>query len=160
MVLVKRISIVLGLVLVSTLIFLAIFPPDTPRVFLNQRRAVQSIRVLNGAEKTYAEQHPMVGFACRIADLDGNNPEQPPASLPDLVLLSGTKAGYHFEARCTPGDSYKTTNYTITAVPTKPGITGEYALCSDESGQAWYSENGSISDCLAMHKPIERKYSD
>lgn len=90
-------------------------------------------------------------YACKLSDLGEQN-------LVDQVLASGTKSGYHFELRCLQQGSQKVTGYAITALPVMPGRTGNYALCADQSGEIWYSENGKASDCLAMHKPIERKY--
>lgn len=43
-------------------------------------------------------------------------------------------------------------------VPTKLGIYGNYALCSDQTGEVWYSENGSAPDCLRIRKPIGQEY--
>jgi hypothetical protein len=144
--------------LISAFFLLAVFPPKAPRTFLNHRRAVESIRNLNVAEHNYAALHPDVGFACSIGDLV----EQASASTSkvgfvDGVLASGTKASYHFGIECTQNGSQKTTAYTITAVPTQSG-TGIYALCTDQSGEIWYSENGLIPDCFAKRKPIEQKY--
>jgi hypothetical protein len=142
---------VLTLFCIAIVFWLGIFPPSTPRVFLNQRRAVQSIGNLNLAEHEYAVRHPDKGFACDL----GNLGEQ--ATLVDPVLASGTKSAYNFEIRC-PKSGHKATTYTITAIPVEPGRTGEYALCADQSGEIWYSEDGSPSNCLRMHKPVGRKY--
>lgn len=140
-------------------VFLGIFSPSTPRVFLNQRRGVESIRELNRAEYNYAAQHPNAGFACNISDLGEQGSEcQPQVGLVDRVLASGTKSSYHFEIRCPQDDSETVRGYTITATPVEPGTTGRYALCTNQGGEIWYSENGSASDCLATHKTIERKY--
>jgi len=147
----------IGAFLFLAALLVAIFPPSTSRVFLNQRRAVESMRELNLAEHSYAAQHPDAGFACELSEL-GEQGVGPPVGLIDRVLASGTKSWYHFEIRCSQSGSEKATVYTITAVPTLPGTTGVYAFCADQKGEIWYSENGSISDCLAMHKPIEQKY--
>jgi hypothetical protein len=144
--------------LMAALFLVGIFPPKTPRTFLNHRRAVASIRSLNLAEHNYAEQHPNAGFACNLSDLgDQGSGSAPTVGFMDRVLPSGTKSSYHFEIGCAQSESQKATTYTITAVPTKPGTTGVYALCTDQSGELWYSENGT-SDCLVKHKPIEQKY--
>jgi hypothetical protein len=148
----KRISlIVFALLFIAMLFWLGIFPPGTPRIFLNQRRAAESIRNLNLAEHNHAAGHSGVGFACNLNDLGEN-------SSVDRVLASGTKASYHFEIRCLQSGGQKATGYTITALPVEAGLTGKYALCSDQTGEIWYSESGLASDCLAMHKPIEQKY--
>lgn len=143
---------------IAMVFWLGIFPPKTPRVFLNQRRAVESLRNLNLAEHNYATQHPNTGFACNLGDLGEHGSEAlPRVALVDRVLASGTKSSYHFDIGCSTGVG-RATAYTITAVPTEPGTTGAYALCTDQSREIWYSENGSPRDCLATHKPVERKY--
>ena len=140
-------------------LLLSIFPPNAPRTFLNHRRAVQSMRSLSIAERSYAERHPETGFACNLRDLgEPRSLSTPQTGSIDQVLASGTKFFYHFEIACDQGPSQKTTDYTITAVPTDPGRTGLYALCTDQSGDIWYSANGSASDCLQSHKLIEQKY--
>jgi hypothetical protein len=155
----KRTFLVGFLVFIMAVVLLGIFPPSTPRVFLNHRRAVESVRELNRAEYNYAAQHPNAGFACNLNDL--GEPGSEPLSgvgLVDRVLASGTKSSYHFEIRCPQGGSQRDTGYTITATPLEPGKTGKYALCSDQSGEIWYSENGLAADCLATHKTIAGKH--
>jgi hypothetical protein len=143
---------------IAIVFWLGISPPRTPRIFLNQRRAVASIRNLNLAEHDYAARHPNTGFACNLADLGEHDTEAlSRVALVDRVLASGTKSSYHFDIRCASGVETAAA-YTITAVPVEPGITGQYALCTDQSREIWYSEDGSPSDCLATRKPVERKY--
>ena len=147
-----RRSFLVGLiVLVSAVIWVGVFPPSTPRIFLNQRRATISIRELNLAQKNYSAQHPRIGYACHLSDLA----EQ---GTVDRVLASGTKSGYHFEIGCSQRGAEKAETFAITAVPVIPGVTGQYALCADQRGEVWCSDKGSVPDCLAMHKPVERKY--
>jgi hypothetical protein len=110
-----------------------------------------SIREVNLAQQSYSAQHPRTGYACTLSDLG----EQ---GAVDGVSASGTKAGYHFEIQCLQRGAQKAERFTITAVPVNPGVTGQYALCADQSAEVWYSEHGSVSDCLAMRKQIERKY--
>ncbi len=148
-------------IFVSAVFLLAIFPPSTPRIFLNHRRAVESIRQLNLAEHDYAAQHPDAGFTCNLSDLGSQGSESlPRVGLVDQLLASGTKNSYHFEILCSQYSGQKATRYTITALPVEAGMTGKYALCSSQSGEIWYSENGSVSDCLAMRKPVEQKYRE
>lgn len=139
------------IILVSAVIWAGVFPRSTPRIFLNQRRATINIRELNLAQKNYLAQHPRIGYACNLSDLA----EQ---GTVDRVLASGTMAGYHFEIRCPQRDTQKAESFMITAVPVNPGVTGQYALCADQRGEVWYSEGGSVSDCLAMRKLVGRKY--
>jgi len=110
-----------------------------------------SIREVNLAQQNYSVQHPRTGYACNLSDLGKQGAV-------DGVLASGTKAGYHFEIQCPQRGAQKAENFTIAAVPVNPGVTGQYALCADQSGEVWYSEHGSVSDCLAMRKQVGRKY--
>ena len=110
-----------------------------------------SIREVNLAQQSYSAQHPRTGYACTLTDLGEKGGV-------DGVLASGTKAGYHFEIQCPQRGAQKAEKFIITAVPVNPGVTGQYALCADQSGEVWYSELGLVSDCLAMRKPVERKY--
>src|SRR5215472_4549635 len=151
----KRTSFVV--LVVSFMLFL-IWPRPlmTPRTFMNQRRAVLNITNVGNAERKYAAERPSIGYACNLSDLTTQDPE---GDLVDSVLASGMKAGYYFKLQCPQDNAPKVTRYTITAVPTIPGTTGDYALCADQSGEVWYSEKGSSpSDCLAVRKPVERKY--
>jgi hypothetical protein len=142
-------SFLVGLtVLTSAAIWGAFRPLSTPRIFLNQRHATISIAEVNLAQQNYSAQHPRTGYACTLSDLG----EQ---GTVDRVL---TKAGYRFEIQCPQRGAQKAERFTITAVPVSPGVTGQYAFCADQSGEVWYSEHGSVSDCLATRKQVERKY--
>jgi hypothetical protein len=139
------------IVLISAVILGAFLPLSTPRTFLNQRRATMSIREVNLAQQNYFAQRPRTGYACSLSDLGEQR-------MVDGVLASGTKAGYHFEIQCPQRGAQKAASFTITAVPLNPGVTGRYALCADQRGEVWYSENGLVSDCLAMRKQVGRQY--
>jgi hypothetical protein len=148
----RRTFLAMFIVLVASVaIWLGTSPLRTPRIPLNHRRAIERVRDLTLAERNYAARHPEAGYACSLGDLG----EQ---GLVDRVLASGTQAGYHFDIHCPETSNQGATAYTITALPVDLGHTGTYALCTDQSGYIWYSENGSVSDCVAMHKPIEQKY--
>ncbi len=156
----------LSVVLIVAAVFLwgvwtiILFPPGHPRVFMNQHRTVRVLRDLNLAEHVYAAKHPDLGFACRLGDLaelaKGPTPEV------DAVYWvadgNTTKNAYRFEVQCPDGRSRPAKRYTITAVPTVPGSTGEYALCTDQSSELWYSGNGSAADCLVNREWVEQKY--
>jgi hypothetical protein len=139
----------------SALILIAVLlPHEPPRTVLNQFRAAKNIQKLITAEQKYTARHPDIGFACNIGGLHEEHSDSED-SLVDSILASGIESGYHFEIRCPQGSSQKVTTYTVTALPVVLGKTGNYAICSDQGGMIWYSENGSASDCLAMHKPME-----
>lgn len=141
-------------ILALAMLLIAMFRPEASRVFLNQLHAAQSIRSLNAAEQRYKAQHPDKGFACGVEDLSPQTTD----GLAYPMLTSGIKSGYHFDIRCPQNVGRGAANYFITAVPTKLGIYGNYALCSDQTGEVWYSENGSAPDCLRIRKPIGQEY--
>jgi hypothetical protein len=147
----RTFSVMFILLVVSVAIWLGASPLSTPRIPFNHRRAIERIKDLTLAERNYMARHPEAGYACSLGDLGKQG-------LVDRVLGSGTQAGYHFDIRCPQNSTQRAPAYTITALPVQPGNTGRYALCADQSGEIWYSENGSASDCFAMRKPIERKY--
>ncbi len=148
--------VVLGVSVLGVFFVLGLAPLTHPRIAMNHRRAVKSLQEMNAAEQNYGARRPGGGFACSIAQLAHRNSglSSGPGSI-DPVLASGTKAGYRFEIRCPGADGSRFTAYTITAVPIEPGVTGRFALCTDQHGEVWYSSNGSPSDCLAMRKPAE-----
>jgi len=146
----KRGSLALLIAFLISVIWLTVFPHEASRIVLNQRSAVGSFNEVTLAEENYAAQSPSTGYACELTELGKKG-------MVDSVLASGQRSGYHFEIQCSKDASQKTTSYTVTAWPTSPGITGQYAFCADQRGRIWYSEKGSVADCLAMQKPLERK---
>ena len=149
----KQSVVVVIVLLLCAVIWIAISVPSmiTPRIFLNHRQAVRSIQDLNLAERRYLAMHPGAGFQCTIGDLGEEG-------LVDRLTSSGTRSGYHLQITCPDNSSQHSSHYTITALPMAAGKSGKFALCSTESGEIWYSENGSAAECLAMRKPIERRY--
>jgi hypothetical protein len=99
----RKFPILLATLAIALAFWLAIFPPVTPRVFLNLRRAVGAIRNLNLAEHEYAARHPDAGFACNLHDLVERGSDGPyRAALVDSVLASGTKSSYRFDVPMRP----------------------------------------------------------
>ena len=143
---VKRLLLGVLIVLLIAVVVGLIFAPtlSQPRIPYNHRRAILSITTLSLAGSTCASRQPNSGYSCELTDLG----EQ---GLVDRVLASGTKSGYHFEIH-----GLQSQNFSITAVPISPGTTGKYAFCTDQSERVWYSESGSVTDCLGMRKPVER----
>ena len=153
------ILIVSVVLLLLAVLFVGIFPLTTSRVFLNQRRAMRSLMDLNQAQRRYAATHPKAGFACNLSDLAAGGPwPGSSAGLIDRVLAAGVKSYYAFAIHCQRSVDRATVGYSITAVPVERGVTGDYALCTDQEGAVWYSENGSPSDCLAKRRPMPLEY--
>jgi hypothetical protein len=113
---------------------------DQPRIPYNHLRAAHWTRHLIAAEHHYAGSFPLVGFTCDLRRLAE-------AGLVDKVLASGDKSGYHYELR---GCSTTTTvvAFAVAALPTKAGITGQFAFCGNQEGVVWYADNGSADHCL------------
>ena len=71
------------LVVVLVLFILVVVWPrslSTPRIFLNQRRAVLSIEDVSLAERNYAARHPETGYVCsplKVSDLERRRPREP-----------------------------------------------------------------------------------
>jgi len=148
----KRSFLVALIVFLTSVVVWGIFSPlSQPRIPYNHRRAIHNISDLSLAQRIYSARHSYAGYACKLNDLGA-------LGLVDGVLASGTKSGYHFEIQCPQRGAQKAESFTITAVPTIPGVTGQYALCADQSGEVWYGEDGLVSDCLAMHKLVGREY--
>lgn len=148
-----------GVAIVATIVLFVSDSPEPPRTFMNQHRAVASIQSVILAERAFAAEHTEPGFACsfeELASIDAPDGGKEPRV--DRVLASGEEAGYRFRVSCDANPAGRATAYTVTAVPTQPGVTGIFALCSDQGGEIWFSASGSISDCLAARRPIDSKY--
>lgn len=142
-----RRSFLVGLiVLISAAIWGSFRPLSTRRIFLTQRRATMSIREANVAQQSYSAQHPRTGYACTLSDLG----EQ---GALDGVLASGTKLDTILKFQCPQRGAQQAERFIITAVPVNPGVTGQYALCADQSREVWYSENGLVSDWSTRRLP-------
>jgi|GEM_PF-2962532 len=169
MILTKRNFLYSITVLFIVLVISAIIIPDLsqPRIPWNHRRAVKTIQYLNLAEHNYVLRHKNAGYACNLSDLVVPNPVSD-VDLRVRLLVSGTDSSgtqpsgtlayYHFEIQCTKNGSNKAIGYTITALPVIPGVVGVFAICSDQSGEIWYSENGLATECFALRIPVEQKY--
>src|ERR1700730_2749962 len=71
---------------------------------------------------------------------------------------SGTRNSYHFEILCPQGNQSK--GYALHNYCRAGRSRNDWQVCVVliSKWRIWYSENGSASDCLAMHKPVEQKY--
>ena len=122
----------------------------------NEAAAVGSLRTLNVAEITYSATYPEAGFACTLELLSGpgtGKPDEHHSELIDSVLASGHKDGYLYTLSGCSGRPAG--SYTITAVPAVPWKSGRRAFCTDETGVAYYSEDGQAETCLGKHTPLQ-----
>ena len=146
------------IVVAIILIIAAIAIPNLlrSRIAANEASAVGSLRTLNTAEITYNTSYPTAGFACTLGAMGPPNGSAPAnstaAGLIDSNLAAGTKSGYSFVVTCV-GSGTPAVNYTSTAAPVSPGVTGQRYFCSDGSGVIKYDAT-STANCLINGNPI------
>lgn len=126
------------IVVAIILIIAAIAIPNLLRAKMaaNEASAVGSIRTINTTSVEYSTTYG--GYPPTLLALGG--PAGGPASassaeLLDAVLAAGTKSGYAFTY--TPGTTDSNGNYqayTLTAVPTSVGTTGQREFFTDQTG--------------------------
>ena len=129
---------------IITILMLIGFP--TYRSVMKHTRelsAKKSMQTIQQAEMMYASNYPSKGFACDLKYLGGEAaPGTPPTAtasqmLPD-ELAKGNKDGYDFViancAKSAQSGSERVDGYTLTAVPTSVGKTGDLGFCTDEGG--------------------------
>jgi hypothetical protein len=96
---------------------------------------VDSLRILNSAEATYAATYPDIGFTCTLTDLGGSlsgkSPDEHAAQLINPTLEGGRRYGYRVEILGCGGTSAK--SYQIVASPLQKG-SGHAVYCTDQSG--------------------------
>jgi type IV pilus assembly protein PilA len=140
------------IVVAIILIIAAIAIPNLlrSRMAANEASAVGSLRTLNTAEVTYSTTYPSVGFAA-LGSLGGTatvcasstGATSTTACLIDSVLATtAVKSGYNFASSNLTGAPVVVT-YTMTALPTVVGQSGQRAFCSDQSGVIRYNAGGS-----------------
>jgi type IV pilus assembly protein PilA len=140
------------IVVAIILIIAAIAIPNLlrSRMAANEASAVGSLRTLNTAEVTYSTTYPAQGFAA-LGSLGGSatvcasstGATSTTACLIDSVLATtAVKSGYNFASSNLTGAPVVVT-YTMTALPTVPGQSGQRAFCSDQSGVIRYNAGGT-----------------
>jgi type IV pilus assembly protein PilA len=118
----------------------------------NEVSAIASLRLLNQMQAMYLSNYPDQGFACSLASLGRSaaSPASPAAAhlLPD-DLAGGFKSGYVFVisscTKATTKNQTQFTSYTITAVPSSLGHSGNRGFCTDESAQIRYDPKGGTN---------------
>jgi type IV pilus assembly protein PilA len=133
--------IVMGIITILTLLSIV----NVPKLFkyAHEISAKKSMQTIFQAEIMYASDYPSKGFACDLKYLGGESaPGTPPSAtasqgLPE-ALARGNKDGYNFIitncAKNTQSGSERVDGYTLVAVPTTVGKTGDLGFCSDEGG--------------------------
>lgn len=136
------------IVVAIILIIAAIAIPNLlrSRMAANEASAVGSLRTLNTASVQYSTTYG-TGFPVAIGNLGPANPATSAAAdLIDSVLASGTKSGYVFVLAGVAGTGGTIDTYTITAIPSTVGTTGQRSFFTDQSGVIRADTTGATPD--------------
>jgi hypothetical protein len=114
--------------------------------------AVESLRIINNAQRSYAHAYPEIGYACDLAKFavphDGIPTPEHSGMLEDL-LIKGTRNGYSYLVFC--GDVSKPQRtYRAAALPAQGGLP---AYCTDESGVIRSARDGKPGTCFSKGTP-------
>jgi type IV pilus assembly protein PilA len=126
------------IVVAIILIIAAIAIPNLLRAKMaaNEASAVGSMRTINTTSVEYSTTYG--GYPPSLASLGGpagGSATSSSAELIDAVLAGGTKSGYTFAYTTGATDSNGNfVSYTLTAVPTGVGTTGQRQFFTDQSG--------------------------
>ncbi len=134
------------IVVAIILIIAAIAIPNLirSRIAANEASAVQSMRIINTAEVTYATSYQAVGYSPDLVSLAGSSPCTPSSTtgciIDDLlgaaIDAAHSKSGYYFTYVQTAGSP--ATGYTINATPVS-AQTGTHYFFTDQNGVIRYN---------------------
>jgi len=122
------------IVVAIILIIAAIAIPNLLRskMAANEASAVGSLRTINTSSVEFSTTYG--NYPTKLSDLgpvsSGTTASSTSADLIDSALVTGSKSGYTFTY--TAASPYQ--NYTVTAGPTTPGVTGQRYFFTDQSG--------------------------
>ena len=124
----------------------AFFLPRAMRsdmISINERAAVNNVRYLGQAERSYAVLNPKTGYACDFQSMID-------AGVLDAKTVRTARFGYALGLqKCGPaakgGPNVK---YQLVAYPVQKGTTGRRMFCADESGVVKANLSLSPDDCL------------
>lgn len=116
------------------------------RMTAHEASAVASLRAINTACEMYAMTYG--SFPAALEQLGpgagGGASGQDGADLIDELLASGTKSGYAFTYTAGAPDSEGQINaFTVVAVPTVVGSTGQKGFYTDQTGTIRFTTDGS-----------------
>jgi prepilin-type N-terminal cleavage/methylation domain-containing protein len=137
------------IVVAIILIIAAIAIPNLLRakIAANEASAVGSMRTVNTSAVEYSTTYG--GFPTTLLSLGGpagGTAAASSAELIDAVLASGSKSGYTFAYTTGATDSNgNVLAYTLTAIPTSVGTTGQRQFFTDQSGVIRYNVSGAAS---------------
>lgn len=138
------------IVVAIILIIAAIAIPNLLRskMAANEASAVGSLRTLNTSCVTFSNTYG--GFPSQMSYLGGegtsSSPTSQSAELIDNVLQSGIKSGYSFSFSAASADSAgNVDNYSISASPITPGVTGIRYFYTDQTGVIRADATGNMA---------------
>jgi len=146
----------LMIVVAIILIIAAIAIPNLlqARLSANESSAAGSLHAITGAEITYFNTYPSVGYSANLAQLGGTTPCTPSSTTACLIdnflataIPGGVgKSGYYYQATgsVTGGTTYNDV-YVIGAAPIQVNSTGNRDFCSTNDG-VMRSQMGSVGD--------------
>jgi type IV pilus assembly protein PilA len=119
------------IVVAIILIIAAIAIPNLMRAKMsaNEASAVGSLRTINTSSVAFSTTYG--NYPTKLSDLGpSTSPSSTAADLIDSVLVTGSKTGYTFAYTAGTGNL----QYTLTAAPTTPGVSGQRYFFTDQSG--------------------------
>jgi len=135
------------IVVAIILIIAAIAIPNLLRskMAANEASAVGSMRTINTSSVEYSTTYG--GYPSTLLSLGGpagGTAVATSAELIDAVLAGGTKSGYSFSYTTGATDTNgNILQYTMTAVPTSMGVTGQRTFFTDQTGVIRADSTGS-----------------
>jgi prepilin-type N-terminal cleavage/methylation domain-containing protein len=137
------------IVVAIILIIAAIAIPNLLRskMAANEASAVGSMRTINTTATQYSTTYN--GYPSALSNLGGpagGSATSSSAELIDAVLAGGTKSGYSFAYTAGATDTNgNVLQYTMTAVPTSSGVTGQRTFFTDQTGVIRADATGSTA---------------
>jgi hypothetical protein len=107
----------------------------------NQQNAYRSMGILNGAEASYTNAYPAIGFTTSLDKLGPANgaPDENHAGLIDTALATGTKDNYQFAVTTSAGGATGGPNSSYFIVAKPLAGHGGPTFCSDGSGRIHFT---------------------
>jgi type IV pilus assembly protein PilA len=137
------------IVVAIILIIAAIAIPNLIRAKMsaNEASAIASMRTINTSCVEYSTTYN-IGFPASLANLGPAAPaSSASADLIDSILSGSIKGGYVFTYTAGTADASGSVNaYTLTAVPSVPGATGQRTFFTDQTNVIRQDSSGSGAD--------------
>lgn len=145
------------IVVAIILIIAAIAIPNLlkSKMMANEASAVESLRAIDTGETTYAATCPDIGFSATLTELNTGALCASGKNIIDNILGGADpshKAGYTFTYVVIPIGGLNNA-YTVTGLPTVPGVTGQRGFYTDQTDVVRFSNNGTAP--TAVSSPLQ-----